>query len=64
MRGQDMMPFILVLLWLTAGMAGNIVARYRAGVTNVVHGAGSRAWFRVVGGGAAAARVSTDHWLE
>jgi cytochrome c oxidase assembly factor CtaG len=30
-----MMQFILVLLWLTAGMAGNIVARYRAGVTNV-----------------------------
>ena len=35
MLGQHMLPFIMVLLWLSAGMAGTIVVRCRTGAANV-----------------------------
>ena len=35
MLGQHMLPFIMVLLWLSAGMAGTIVVRCRTGSANV-----------------------------
>ena len=35
MHGQHMLPFILVVVWLCAGMSGTITIRYRTGVANV-----------------------------
>jgi hypothetical protein len=54
MFGQHMLLFILILLWLCAGMAGGSAARYRAGVANVFTLLGGRARSGMAAGGAAA----------
>ena len=35
MHDQHILPFILVVVWLCAGMSGTIMVRYRTGVANV-----------------------------